>query len=595
MLKFFASLLILPVLASSSPNIVITKIAAFEKSGYEWVEIYNRSDEAVNTEGWKFYEGETNHGWKLAQGGDLILSPGEKAAIVQDKNKFLENYSDYTDTIIDSSWGSLKEAGEEIGLKDANLEVVEVFSYIPCPDNILEKIDLNLDDYTENNWKEKMLESGSKNQEASNENQELGIAPESSDRVGNQETRGEIENLPIRKIEESVSQTVKDNQTNNDGLILDSKPLIQVNTPPVAVIGDDLEINVGGAIFFDGADSFDEDGDELEYFWDFGDGEEGEGIQIEHEYLHSGKFSAILRVFDGKITASNAIWIKVNKIDYPKEIYINAALPNPAGPDTANEWVEICSNESQFSDLSGWILDDIADGGSKAYVIEDFGINSKECVKFYRGQTRIAINNDKDSVRLLNPYKEIIDEMSFDKKMDDDEIIYHETWNPLSPKASSSAKVMEDKSEGKHVFDSEGLRFERETNPDKKLGATYVIENDDNTESVGVPASAEAMEGKQNFESQDTISQENLPMAVRTGDVEKGNLSGEIVKIAGVITEKSGNTFFIDDGSGILRIQILPKTKIKYSQFLIGDQIIITGIVSKTEVGYRVTPEKIEI
>jgi len=51
--------------------------------------------------------------------GDLILKPNEYAIIAQDAKKFLEKYEASSNiTVIDSSWGSLKEKGERIALKD---------------------------------------------------------------------------------------------------------------------------------------------------------------------------------------------------------------------------------------------------------------------------------------------------------------------------------------------------------------------------------------------------------------------------------------------------------------------------------------------
>ena len=53
---------ILPTTVLAAENdIIISEIAAFESSNYEWLEIFNNGDEAVDLTGWKFYENETNH------------------------------------------------------------------------------------------------------------------------------------------------------------------------------------------------------------------------------------------------------------------------------------------------------------------------------------------------------------------------------------------------------------------------------------------------------------------------------------------------------------------------------------------------------
>jgi len=565
--KLFILLLLIPnITIAGSSNIVITKIAAFEKSGYEWVEICNRSGGAVDTNGWKFYENEINHGWgelrddqkNIIHREDLVLASGECAVIVQDENKFLENNENWNSTIIDSAWGSLKEAGEEIGIKDAGGEIVEMFTYIVCKDGVLERVDINLDDYSALNW----VEHGTHNMELITHDEMTGDVTVDAGGTDNEVPR--LRSAPLGMTGEEE----------NESVIRENPFLIReelLNNPPVAVMGSDLEINIGDTVFFDGSDSFDEDGDELEYFWDFGDGDEGEGIKIEHTYIHSGKMSAILRVCDGGFTSSSAIWINAVATKYAEHIFINAFLPNPIGPDTKDEWIEICNDGSEMADLSNWILDDIADGGSKAFLIKNVEISPEKCFRFMRSDTKIAINNNGDDVRLLNPAGDVADQISFDKKAESGEVFYkdediqhviHNIEQMTSDEVGT--QVLYDELESQKVY-----KVERTT---------------DVTDDVAVY-----------YDIPDVVQIEvQLPMAVRTGDVWGGTLNDEIVKISGNVIEKSGNIFFIDDGSGEIRIQILPKTKIKYTDINIGDQITIDGEVSETQVGYRVLPDLIE-
>lgn len=44
-----------PINAANS-DIIINEIGAYEKDGFEWIEIYNKGIESVDLEGWKFYE-----------------------------------------------------------------------------------------------------------------------------------------------------------------------------------------------------------------------------------------------------------------------------------------------------------------------------------------------------------------------------------------------------------------------------------------------------------------------------------------------------------------------------------------------------------
>lgn len=536
-------------------SVVVTKIAAFEQSGYEWIEIANRSNQPVDTAGWKFWEGGANHGWNLAQGDDLVLNSGERAVIVQDKDKFLEKNPDFKDAIIDSAWSSLKESGEEIGLKDANLELVEVFSYIECSEGILERIDLNLNDYTENNWKEiKEEKDGEEGKDGREREEETGDQKSKTEETGDAGLNSD-NGLAIY----------------ND--LLQSSEKLFVNHPPAAVMGEDMEINAGEAVFFDGSDSFDEDGDALEYFWDFGDGGEGEGAQIEHKYEHQGKFSAILRVSDGKLTASDAIWVNVFKINYSASIFINSFLPNPAGPDTYDEWIEVCNSGSEPANLSEWILDDIAEGGSKEYIIKniEIGADGDECIKFYRKETKISLNNNGDSVRILNPAGEVADEVIYNKNVKDEEAIYSQkSVKSVKSKVENSLKTAE-----------------TEKQREKEIG----IEMEDSFSFSSFSTGEEKNDKPANQLMNKQIS---LPLAIRTVDIYGGTLEGELVKVAGKITDKSGNVFFIDDGSGAARIWLDPKSKIDYILLQVGNEIIVSGFVSKTAFGCKIIAGNLE-
>lgn len=134
-------------------DIIMNEIGAYEPSDHEWIEIYNKGTEAVNIEGWKFYEDETNHGLTAFQ-GDFVIEPGEYAIIADNAENFVLDYPNFSGTIIDSSWSSLRESGEEIALKDAEGNIVESFTYIEAPNFSLERKDPALADYTSANWQE---------------------------------------------------------------------------------------------------------------------------------------------------------------------------------------------------------------------------------------------------------------------------------------------------------------------------------------------------------------------------------------------------------------------------------------------------------
>ncbi|MEK9147341.1 MAG: lamin tail domain-containing protein [Patescibacteria group bacterium] len=103
-------------------------------------------------------------------------------------------------------------------------------------------------------------------------------------------------------------------------------------------------------------------------------------------------------------------------VDY--KIFISEFMPNPEGSDGEEEWIEIFNNGDKSIDLGGFILDDI-EGASSKYIIP-FGtiIYSNGFLVFKRKDTKIALNNTDDMVRLLYPSGEILAQISYDKALE---------------------------------------------------------------------------------------------------------------------------------------------------------------------------------
>lgn len=115
-----------------------------------------------------------------------------------------------------------------------------------------------------------------------------------------------------------VTLTVADNSGLDCGINTDKLTVI-VNGTPVADAGGDKSAYFGGAhdaVFFDGTNSSDPDGDPLTYSWDFGDGTSGNGAVVSHKYTQAGTYNVTLTVSDGKgkacSTAFDTITVTIN-------------------------------------------------------------------------------------------------------------------------------------------------------------------------------------------------------------------------------------------------------------------------------------------
>jgi predicted extracellular nuclease len=81
------------------------------------------------------------------------------------------------------------------------------------------------------------------------------------------------------------------------------------------------------------------------------------------------------------------------------------------------------------------------------------------------------------------------------------------------------------------------------------------------------------------------------PLPRKTGEIGEKE-EGILVSLSGAVTETSGSTFYIDDGSGERKIYIKKETGIEKPRMKRGDQVVVTGIVSQYKSDYRLLPRE---
>ena len=87
------------------------------------------------------------------------------------------------------------------------------------------------------------------------------------------------------------------------------------------------------------------------------------------------------------------------------------------------------------------------------------------------------------------------------------------------------------------------------------------------------------------------ISHDNLVEAqlISTGNINE-SVEGYLIMAEGKVSQIKSDTFFLDDGSGEIKIYIKPQTEIEKPKIKIGDWMVITGQASQTSAGYRILP-----
>lgn len=199
------------------------------------------------------------------------------------------------------------------------------------------------------------------------------------------------------------------------------------NQPPLALFNYlPLNPKVNRTVVFNASDSFDSDGEIVEYYWLFGDGKNGTGNVIEHNYSAADIYNAILRVTDNRSTTnqtSREINISPNQIP----------IVNIGGP-YSGEVGKSVSFEAYAIDPDGNITEyvlDFGDGRNVSKIITPpkqqvniTDLHNYTAADLYNAILRVTDDNYEPGTHqtIVNITEPIInktwDEMNFDERHD---------------------------------------------------------------------------------------------------------------------------------------------------------------------------------
>ncbi len=349
---------------------------------------------------------------------------------------------------------------------------------------------------------------------------------------------------------------------------------------------------------------------------------------------------------------------KKENFDYSDEIIISEIFPNPEGRDNQDEnyeWIELYNFSDKKINLYGWQIDDLADGGSKPYFIEDdLEIFSCAYLVLDYSQTKIVLNNNGDTVVLLNPDGKIISQVVYKKDGEegwsyarDENNLLKAEWSWSEEPTPGEKNILENEEEDEENKDKEDNDEEKineknfgksKNNPlnisiteAKKLpryswvkiqgtvsapsgvfsdkiiylsgSGIQVYSHQENLPDLGVGDVVEVIGRMSEIGGEKRIllsqaddlkiigrqEEEQEPLIVSTADVGEP-IEGYLVSVEGRVTDTSGNVFYLDDGSGEVKIYIKSSTGIKKPKIKKGDWMTVTGQVSRASSGYRILP-----
>lgn len=89
---------------------------------------------------------------------------------------------------------------------------------------------------------------------------------------------------------------------------------------------------------------------------------------------------------------------------------ISEFLPNPKGPDTASEWIELYNNTNAPIPLSGW---SVKDASGKKFTFKNQTAGAGDFFVLPAKAAKISLNNSNEKLFLYNPAGELVDELGF--------------------------------------------------------------------------------------------------------------------------------------------------------------------------------------
>lgn len=410
---------------ASTQDIIINEIGASELSGYEWVEIYNRGQNTMDLTGWKIVEdfndakpNGTSHA--LNFNGNTTIAPDQYAIVAQDQNKFKEKYPSFAGILIDSSWSSLNESGEKIGLKDADGNFSEIFQYLEAKNFSIERNNPDLNDYTSANWQEHPSSNTIGEKNYSSLIQSSANDPQSATDVSATTQSNQIQNQSVQ------NGTISSSSASQSPLTADAGP--------------DMIATIDQEITLDASQSY----GAQDYEWNFGDGSISKEKVAKHSYAFPGKYIITLTTSNGSSSAQNQITATI----HPLGVYINEFFPSPEGSDAENEWIEIFNANNFPVDLSRWILT----GSSKKFAIpQNTFISPQSYLVLSRKTTKISLGNSTGSLKFYYPENILINEINYEKakerfsasRKQDGNFVWTKNITPSGPNTFSSDKKTE--------------------------------------------------------------------------------------------------------------------------------------------------------
>lgn len=354
-----------------------------------------------------------------------------------------------------------------------------------------------------------------------------------------------------------------------------------------------------------------------------------------------GNYQIPIKVINDKGLISEDT-ISVDLIQTSDAIQINEISPRPE-QGSQEEFIELYNNSNRDIDLYAWQLDDKLNLGSKPYTI-----NVRRIIKayqyqaFYKTETGLTLNDSGDFVRLVSPTFREIESIEYSKTTVENQSynLFQDTWkwsSRLTPgwentitekvdlaknKKESSDSTTTNKANSLPISISQIKNQKAESyvtitglvsaSPNTMTTTYFYIQDEmggiqvychnkdfpnlqigDKIQVIGRASETQERRIKIDNANDITILEHNYFLQPKIFYQKPNYLDyeGMLVHIDGVVTETSGDTFYVQNNWGeIVKIYIKKSTGIDKPKMYKGDLVKTIGIVDITKAGFQVLP-----
>lgn len=425
----------------------------------------------------------------------------------------------------------------------------------------------------------------------------------------------------------------------------------------------------GQPVVFDSSDTLDSGSGILKYSWDFGDGFKNTLANPEHTFFQAGAYQVQLTVSNDQETATKEKSLVVAASATPlalgekiilspalaaEQVIFNELLPNPAGADTGQEWLELKNPTGQRINLLNWRVEN---ENGKYKFKNDLWLEAGGLYLLSNSVSKLALKNSADTVSLYDGAGEPADQVQYMAAAQGEAYArgQNDKWfwtTKLTPGRENEISVAGSRSGA--INQESGIEEKAEDYMEVDLDKVGELASGDLVKAQGVVAVLPGILGAQFFyivsgsagSSAAVASSSDAAVAagvqiynykkdfpeLKVGDslIVSGEISqaqgeariktksqedmavishgpaptalalacdqlseenvGQLISLTGEITEKKSVSLYLDDGSGELLIYFKKTAGLSTAGATLGQTASVTGILTKTSTGLRLLP-----